>query len=745
MPSNIPLLPEKEGWLLDAYPAPDGMVLWMVTKEEERIMLLDPFRPSLYISGTEPDLRRTLTLLEHLRIPFSSKRTEKTELFSGSLLPVLEIKVHSPLQFSQVVRHLTRVGESIALYNCDIPLPQLYFYERSLFPLAFCSFSTDPEERVHHIRAIDSPWDTDYCLPPLRQIDLKFEGISGNPAHGARGQLEIVFEGKVRTLEGEDPRSLLSTLNRYLQEEDPDLILTDWGDSQIFPQLLSLSEKFKIPLSLNRSPGKPLRGQKGRSYFSYGQTRFRADSWILSGRWHLDRKNSFILPEAGLEGLFEQSRVTKLPLQSLARSSTGTGITSMQLDMAYQKGILIPWRKSEPESFKTGIELLSADKGGMVFLPPEGFHESVAELDFASMYPTIMTTFNISPETVGCSCCPGNLAPETEHTVCTRRKGLVPSVLDPILFKRQRYKDSLKTSLDLPSRKRYDQRQKALKWLLVVSFGYLGYKNARFGRIEAHECVTAYSREKLLQAKEVAEGRGYRLLHGIVDSIWIQKSGLTETDCQSLADEISRVTGLPINLEGVYRWIGFFPSRSRPGLSVPNRFFGVFQSGEIKVRGLETRRSDTPPFVQEVQRSLLLLFSQAKDLQEYETRIPEALSILEEALERLKDGRVPIRELVISRKLTRDPLKYGRATLQAVVAQELAARGVTVHPGETIQYIITNARDQDPASRARAYSTFSPDHTYDREKYAELLLQAAEPLLLSPFGDAGRSFPTPSD
>jgi DNA polymerase II len=59
----------------------------------------------------------------------------------------------------------------------------------------------------------------------------------------------------------------------------------------------------------------------------------------------------------------------------------------------------------------------------------------------------------------------------------------------------------------------YDFRQTAIKWMLVSRFGYLGYKNARFGRIEAHEAVTAFGRGKLLRAKEMAERKGYRMLH----------------------------------------------------------------------------------------------------------------------------------------------------------------------------------------------------------------------------------------
>ena len=59
----------------------------------------------------------------------------------------------------------------------------------------------------------------------------------------------------------------------------------------------------------------------------------------------------------------------------------------------------------------------------------------------------------------------------------------------------------------------YDRKQTALKWMLVTSFGYLGYRNARFGRIEAHEAVTAFGRESLLQAKEICEEQGFELRH----------------------------------------------------------------------------------------------------------------------------------------------------------------------------------------------------------------------------------------
>ena len=109
-------------------------------------------------------------------------------------------------------------------------------------------------------------------------------------------------------------------------------------------------------------------------------------------------------------GLIQIARIAQMPLQQAARSSPGTLITSMQLARAVADGILIPWRKAEPEHFKTAGELLTIDKGGLSFMPPIGLHTRVAEVDFASMYPTIMAIHNISPETVNCPCCAGAVA-----------------------------------------------------------------------------------------------------------------------------------------------------------------------------------------------------------------------------------------------------------------------------------------------------------------------------------------------
>jgi hypothetical protein len=92
-------------------------------------------------------------------------------------------------------------------------------------------------------------------------------------------------------------------------------------------------------------------------------------------------------------------------------------------------------------------------------------------------------------------------------------------------------------------------------------FGYTGYKDARFGKIEAHEAANAAARETLLVAKEIAEARGFKLLHALVDSLYVTREDAERVDYESLAEEIEQRTKLPIAIEAIYRYVVFMPSR----------------------------------------------------------------------------------------------------------------------------------------------------------------------------------------
>src|SRR5262249_28684250 len=152
--------------------------------------------------------------------------------------------------------------------------------------------------------------------------------------------------------------------------------------------------------------------------------------------------------------------------------------------------------------------------------------------------------------------------------------------------------------------------------MLVTCFGYMGYKNARMGRIEAHEAVTAWGRETLLRAKEIAEDAGFEMLHALTDSLWIKKAGAREEEIKQLCETITRETGIEMSLEGIYRWIVFVPSKIKSTRPVAARFYGVFTDGNVKIRGLACRRHDTPQFIKDAQDEVLGLLAQARNLEE---------------------------------------------------------------------------------------------------------------------------------
>jgi DNA polymerase-2 len=712
-----------QGWIFDAYLISEGVSLWVLDEGGVMHALVDPWQPRLFAKEGVKLAR----FLFRNRIPITERVTERTDFFTYQKITVREIRVTNPLLYNDFVNRIQEV-ENLDLFNCDIHPVQAYHYERRHFPLAFGEFEADSSGTLRSFLLHDSPWELDYAWPPLRFAYLSLDQ-SGDPNHSKRGSLVLTLGDKpgVGTsylLEETDPAGLLETLNRHIRMWDPDVILSDWGDSFIIPRLLMLSAKCGVPLQLSRDPSRGVAGRASRSFFTYGRTIYQGGAQYLFGRWHLDMKNSFTLRETGLDGLFEIARIAKLPIQRAARCTIGTSLSSMQLDIAERDGVLVPLHKQQTEDFRDGLSLLAADKGGIVYAPELGWHEDVAEVDFVSMYPAIMVKYNVSPETVNCSCCPENRVPEIGHHLCARRKGLVPRVLEKILFKRGEYKRLAKTVPDLGLRQTYKRRYTAHKWALVTCFGYLGFKNARFGKIEAHECVSAYGREVLFRAKDIAESDGYHMVHAIVDSMWVKKAGATQSDYKALVEKISRLTDFPLGLEGVYKWIRFCPSKKNSGLGVPNRYFGCFETGELKVRGIELRRHDTPPLFKEFQQELLDCLTQGHDVAGCQVLLPSLEEIHEAYRDRIKTGQVSLTRLAFTSSLSKEPDQYVQDTYSSIAARQLAAAGVTLHVGETIQYVITSSKDKVKDWRVMPLVLAINYGEYDPKKYLELLGRA---------------------
>jgi DNA polymerase II len=279
----------------------------------------------------------------------------------------------------------------------------------------------------------------------------------------------------------------------------------------------------------------------------------------------------------------------------------------------------------------------------------------------------------------------------------------------------------------------YDNRQTALKWILVTCFGYLGYRNARFGTVDGHIGVCAFGREAFLKASRIAEERGFRIIHGIVDSLWLKKKDATNEEYQELCREISGETKIPLNFEGRYRWIVFLPSRMHPNVGVLNRYYGAMETGKIKVRGLEVRRRDTPPFVSNAQTRMLEVLAEARNSRQFVERIPDALKVLRDYRQKLLAGEIPVWDMIITKHLSKDPGSYRQMVSQVIAAKQLLKEGVDVAGGNNVRFLFTSAENKRYERRVVAEELIEKNTDSDVKKYL-LLLYASAANMFSPFG-----------
>jgi DNA polymerase elongation subunit (family B) len=744
LPERNPSSPRcVRGWLLDLYPSAFGqMAVWLIDEDGGRVRLVDEFQPRIYVSGREEDLER-------LRARFFGNRLIASCGFvsrwaspaDAERSRVLEVVVKDCRRVAFLVREVLELGGYLRyhVHNCDLRSEQAYLYARDVFPLAFLEVEVEGGRLGY--RLLDSVESVDYEVPPLRIMRIRVDVAKRGKMAGFADPLDriVVSQGGEETVvdSGDEGEKLLRFVD-VVRRLDPDVLVTRGGDSYLFPYIArrALLNDVADKLVLGREDTPLAVGRRrGSTFFSYGRTFYRAPMQRLYGRVHVDEANTFILGECGLDGLVEIARTCRVPLHVAARSSIGSSMSSLQFYQAIKDGVLIPRNKSIPEAFKSAYELLVGDRGGFVYEPRMGIHDHVGEVDFTSMYPSLMAENNISAETVLCKCCPDSKIriPELGYHVCEKRVGIVPKVLKLVITKRLKYKQLRNETSDEKLRAVYEGRQGALKWILVTCFGYLGYRNAKFGTVDGHIGVCAFGREAFLKAARIAEDRGFGVIHGIVDSLWLKKEDAAVEEYACLCREIGGEVGVPLGFEGRYRWIVFLPSRVHPNVAVLNRYYGVKEDGEVKVRGLEVRRRDTPRFVCDMQMDMIKALATAGNSKEFLERIPSALKVVRKYRRRLIDGDVPVWDLIVTKHLSKDLDEYKQRVSQVIAAEQLLREGVEVSAGKNVSFLFTSAENRRYERRVKAKELIEAGTSADTCKYL-LLLYSAASNLLSPFG-----------
>jgi DNA polymerase I len=520
------------------------------------------------------------------------------------------------------------------LYNVDVRQDQAYMAEHDLFPCG---------ERD------ESRFSPDFTVP-LTSLEMQ---VAGDPSMPNEISCVQILDGRTRRLEGSE-QTVISDLLDLVKSHDPDLILCPHADTWI-PIIVRKARRYGLEPTISRTGF--YKQMASKSYWSYGQVKHKEGALIPEGRVLIDMAKSFVFAESGLKGVLMASRLSGLSPNLTSRFTPGTLISSYEVFEALRRGVAVPFRKRDAEGVRDISELKACDKGGMMFQPEPGVYEKVHQIDFTSLYPSIIVKYNLSPETI-------------EHP---EMKGFLSTVLSSLLNLRIETKRLKKTNPD------YAGIDSVLKWMLVTCFGYTGYRNAKFGQIQVHERITGISRELLMQIKELAEEMGFEVLHGIVDCLWVIGEPIS-----AYKEAVEKKTGILTEVDS-YDWITFLPMADCSGAY--NRYFGRLDTGKMKIRGVMARKGDTPEYVRKMQQELFEVLAKARSRKELREVEPEAKEVRAKYMLGLEDADA--RDLAIHRRLSR--VSYSRRCAEASAVKEYQRHGFSLSPGMEIGYVVRDA------------------------------------------------------
>jgi len=685
----------------------DGRVLeWEATVDGAVATEHDDYTPRFYVAPQSPDDDIGLTRLR--RIYENHPDVVRTEMvyqrpsFRRDDEEVLAVDVNYVDRVPTLARQARQLSEfpigDLACFNVDFSREFRYCLENDIDPTPASELST------------------------LR-LSVPVTETTGD------AYTELSVDGETIAGSTED---ILTAVQAAVDERDPDILVC--STSQIIPTLHEMATNAGVDdFSLSRWPDVDYQQLASQStYSSYGRVGHSPARYNVPGRAIIDESNTFFYGETNLDGVLDLVSRSKKPIQELAWASIGNVLTAIQICEAHNRGVLVPWNSWRHEFYKPMGTLHDADRGGFVFAPEVGLHEDVHELDFSSLYPNIICTRNVSPDVIRCECHRDrDDVPGLGYSICDDR-GYLVDVLQPIIDARDEIKATIRQEQqqDEPDQERLAElegRSGALKWILVACFGYQGFSNAKFGRIECHEAINAFAREILLMVKQQLEAGGWRVVHGIVDSIWVTPDPNVDDsqreDLDVLANEITESVEIRLEHEDHYDWVAFVPQRESTAGALTKYFGKVAGEDEFKIRGIEARQRSTPSFVEDVQRECLDRLD--------ETRSPEAvLGYLERAIAELHAGDVAVDQLVERNRVSKPLEGYTQNTQNVAALKRARDHDLSVHPGQDIEYVVV---DDEKSSRDRVALVHENVETYDPSYYETQLVRAVESVL-SPLG-----------
>ncbi len=379
--------------------------------------------------------------------------------------------------------------------------------------------------------------------------------------------------------------------------------------------------------------------------------------------------------------MIELSRTTGDMPTDVAVSTSGQLVEFTLMRYSHNFNELIP---NKPNDEEIARRVTNPIEGAYVKTPDPGIYDNLAVFDFRGLYPSIIISHNIDPSALCTDCTNYYLSP-TGAKFDKDRKSIIPSILKLLIEQRTDVKRAYKKN---PNNIELGARSQALKIVSNSFYGYLGYARSRWYSRDCAGSVTAYGRQYIKETIAAAEEKGFQVIYSDTDSIVMLLGSQKKEDTLAFMKGVN--SGLPelmeLELEDFYtRGVFVGKKTDKESRGAKKKYALIAESGRIKIRGFELVRRDWSWVARETQRQVLeaILKEGSKE---------KAAEIVKEVVRRLKEGKYPIKDLVINTQLRKGIDSYDSKSPELGAAKKAVQKGLKTRDEvehAVIGYVIT--------------------------------------------------------
>ncbi len=401
-----------------------------------------------------------------------------------------------------------------------------------------------------------------------------------------------------------------------------------------------------------------------------------------------------------LDKFFELAKTSRLILSDCFGGQTQR-VSNMLLYEFKERDFVFPEKPTGDEMDRRNKRRKKAAlKGGLVLEPDKGLHTDscIAVLDFKSLYPSIMSTYNICPTTL-LSGEPDKFdldddqvheAPSGGYFVKRDvRKGILAKTVEDLIDARSEVKKEMNEAKDDESEyNRLDAKQLAIKIMTNSFYGYTGYYRTRLYRLEIANAITAWGRETIERTRDMIEDEyGYRTVYGDTDSVMIDSGTKNLDEAYDISQELSQfiTDKLPGRLilepEKIYRSFLILTKKRYAGWSFEKS--GDDWEEGMDMKGIETVRRDWPPIVSDTMEEVIDIILKEGD-------INKAIKHVKEIINEIANRDVSLEKLQVVKSITKKLENYDGVLPHIELAKKMKRRDPSnaPAPGQRIPYVI---------------------------------------------------------